>query len=66
MAGKKTKQNRGTSNKQLHTTIHESSAGNAQELGIKFTPEKNEKLNTNHRRAHTGSDGADQERGSNH
>ena len=49
------------------TVIHESSADNAQDFGIELTEqEKNEKSNTTHRREHGGSDGADQERGSNH
>lgn len=49
------------------TIIHESSANSAQNAVIKITSqEKNEKLNSSHRRTHSGSDGADQERGSNH
>jgi hypothetical protein len=67
MAGKKTKEKKRPAGRSQPTIIHESSAGNAQNLGIKITAqEKNEKLNSIHRREHSGSDGADQERGSNH
>jgi len=66
MAGKKIKENKRVGRRQP-TTIHESSADNAQDLGVEITEqEKNEKLNLSHRKGHHGSDGADQERGSNH
>jgi hypothetical protein len=67
MAGKKIKKNKKITVKQQPTVIHESSADNEQNLRIKVTEqEKNEQLNLSHRRGHNGSDGADQERGSNH
>jgi hypothetical protein len=67
MAEKKNKKNKKTTGRSQPTIIHESSADNAQDLGIEITEqEKNEKLNLSHRRQHGGSDGADQERGSNH
>ena len=67
MAGKKTKKSKKLTGKHQPTVIHESSADNAQDLGISITEqEKSENINSSHRRAHGGSDGADQERGSNH
>lgn len=64
MSGKRTKENKKISKPQP-TIIHESSADNAQNIGLALQ-EKPEKINSSHRRAHGGSDGADQERGSNH
>jgi hypothetical protein len=67
MAGKKTKRNKKVGSTPQPTIIHESSARNAQDLGIEVSEqEKNEKSNSAHRRGHSGSDGADRERGSNH
>ena len=67
MAGKKIKRSKKITGKLQPTVIHESSADNAQDLGIAVTEqEKKEQLNLSHRRGHNGSDGADQERGSNH
>ena len=50
------------------TVQHESSADSAQDLGIRENEEstKQEANASSHRRKHGGSDGADQERGSNH
>ena len=66
MTVKKTKENK-RNNKQQPTIMHESSADNAQDLGIKISEEeKNEKLNLSHRKGHSGSDGANGEESSNH
>ena len=66
MAVKKAKENK-RNIKQQPTVIHESSAENAQDLGLEITEdEKNEKLNSSHRKGHSGSDGSNPERGSNH
>ena len=67
MAGKKIKKSKKLTGKHQPTVIHESSADNAQDLGISITEqEKSENINSSHRRGHGGSDGAYQERGSNH
>lgn len=47
------------------TVLHESSADNAQDLRIERFEQK-ETREAPHRRKRNGSDGADQERGSNH
>ena len=67
MVEKKPKENNREKNT-APTVHHESSAENAQELGFDKTLEtKREMRNaSNHRRTHSGSDSADQERGSNH
>ena len=67
MAEKKIKKSR-TEKKPQPTVQHESSAENAQDLGIHENAEsiKQEANASSHRRKHGGSDGADQERGSNH
>ena len=49
------------------TVQHESSASNAQDLGIHESAQSNRPVRHSQRkRRHSGSDGADQERGSNH
>jgi len=50
------------------TVKHESSASNAQDLGLDKTLDTKKEMRkaSTHRRGHGGSDGADQERGSNH
>ncbi len=50
------------------TVQHESSAENAQSLGFdKISDTRNEtRKASTHRRGHSGSDGADEDRGSNH
>ena len=67
MAERKTKRSE-AERKPQPTVQHESSAGNAQDLGIPENSEsKNQAVNVSFkRRRHNGSDGADQERGSNH
>ena len=49
------------------TVLHESSADSAQNIGLEklSDPKENYKASS-HKRKHGGSDGADQERGSNH
>ena len=67
MAEKKIKK-RTTEKKPQPTVQHESSAESAQDLGIRENAEsiKQEANASSHRKRHGGSDGADQERGSNH
>ena len=50
------------------TVQHDSSANNAQDLGLDKTLDTKTELRnaSTHRRGHSGSDGADQDRGSNH
>lgn len=55
--------------KPLSSTVqHDSSASNAQDLGLDKTSETKKEMRNaaSHRRGHNGSDGADRERGSNH
>ena len=66
MADKKPKK-RETENKPQPTLQHESSANSAQDLGIHENAQSNEAASSSQKkRRHSGSDGADQERGSNH
>ena len=66
MADKKTKTNE-AERKVQPTVQHESSANNAQDIGIRGNSQSNQAVNSSHRkRKNNGSDGADQERGSNH
>ncbi len=68
MAGIKTKRSEGE--RKPHPTVqHESSADNAQDLGIRknLESEKEEvSASSNRKRRHSGSEGTEQERGSNH
>ena len=67
MAEKRSKENNSEKHP-LSTVQHESSASNAQDLGLDRTLETKKEMRnaSTHRRGHSGSDGADQERGSNH
>jgi len=64
MADKKIKRKE-TETKPQPTVQHESSANSAQELGIRENVQLDQRANHRKRR-NSGSDGADQERGSNH
>lgn len=67
MAHKKLKKSSNSGSKSEPTVLHESSADNAQNIGIENGQRiKTEKENISYRRKHKGSDGEDQERGSNH
>ena len=66
MTDKKTKRSE-AEKKSQPTVLHESSANNAQDLGIRENGQSNQSVSHSQRkRRHSGSDGADQERGSNH
>ena len=67
MAGRKPQEDKRKQN-DPSTVKHESSASNAQDLGLDKTLDTKKEMRkaSTHRRGHGGSDGADQERGSNH
>jgi hypothetical protein len=68
MTERKIKKAAGSSKRPEPTVQHESSADSAQNIGTNYlAQEKIENSKTSsHRRTHKGSDGGDQERGSNH